>query len=60
MKVFGVDRVMFGSDWPVLKLRHKDYQYAFQLVTDLVSNLSHADKEKVFKENAIKFYNLKI
>nr|XP_026693401.1 uncharacterized protein LOC104266424 isoform X2 [Ciona intestinalis] len=58
LDTFGVDRVMFGSDWPVCKMAHADLPTVYQLLNNLLSELSENEKRKVFYENAVKFYNL--
>ncbi|HAV62206.1 MAG TPA: amidohydrolase [Verrucomicrobiales bacterium] len=54
---FGVDRLMFGSDWPVCLLA-ADYPEAYALAERYVSELSEADQGKFFGGNAAKFYCL--
>ena len=51
---------MFGSDWPVFTMSHAKYKDIYGLLQQCLSNLSDADKLKVFRENAIKFYKLQI
>lgn len=51
---FGIDRVMFGSDWPVCLLSC-EYNQVIQIVEDFFSKEETA---KIFGENAVKFYNL--
>lgn len=53
-KAFTVDRLMFGSDWPVC-LVAATYQEVLSLVTDFYDD---SDLEKVMGENAVRFYNL--
>ena len=55
--VFGVDRILYGSDWPVCLLAG-DYNDQLQVLERYISNLSEESKSKVMGENAIKFYNL--
>lgn len=55
---FGVDRCMFGSDWPVCTLAKADYKRVFDLLQHLVSSMTVEDKKKIFRENAAKFYKL--
>ena len=55
---FGVDRLMFGSDWPVCLLA-ADYRQVKQLVEDCVKGYSSSDQEKIFGINATRFYGLK-
>jgi L-fuconolactonase len=55
---FGADRLMFGSDWPVC-LVAATYGQVKQLVEDYVDHYAANEKEKIFGENAIRFYGLK-
>jgi L-fuconolactonase len=55
---FGVDRLMFGSDWPVCLLA-ATYRQVKQIIEEYVNGFSQADKEKVFGGNAARFYGLK-
>ena len=57
IEVFGPDRVVFGSDWPVVRLA-ADYDPWFDTVRDLTAGLSEAGKQKVFGDNAARFYRL--
>ena len=60
IKHFGIDRIMFGSDWPVCKLANGDLPDVYELFCELTSDLSENDKKKVLRDNAVKFYNLKL
>ncbi|XP_013393929.1 uncharacterized protein LOC106161506 isoform X1 [Lingula anatina] len=62
MKIFGVDRCFFGSDWPVSLMAGASFQKVFQVLQDILKKLdvTEEDQIKIFRENAIKFYNLKI
>jgi len=60
LSLFGPDRCMFGSDWPVCKVARAEHSQVVDLLMELVSDLSKEEKEKIFYSNAIKFYNLKI
>jgi L-fuconolactonase len=57
-EAFGTDRLLFGSDWPVM-LVSGIYDQWKKLLENYMMNFSIAEKQKVFEENAIKFYNLK-
>jgi len=57
MSFFGVDRVMWGSDWPVIKL-NGDYETWVEMTESLLKNHSIIDKRKVWSLNAKQFYNL--
>lgn len=54
---FGIDRVMYGSDWPVC-LVSATYKQVYDIVKEYFSGYSSSEQAKVFGENAIKFYNL--
>lgn len=54
---FGTDRLLFGSDWPVLLLC-ENYSYWVQLLTAYTQQLSQQEQQQVFNDNAIKFYKL--
>ena len=55
---FGVDRLMFGSDWPVILVSGMYVQWK-SLLEKYMENFKQEDKEKVFGVNAIQFYSLK-
>lgn len=59
MDVFGPDRVMFAGDWPVVLLA-ASYAEWLGAVRQVVSNRSEKDQRKLFYENAIQHYRLKI
>lgn len=54
---FGIDRIMFGSDWPVC-LVAASYKEVVDIVKDYFSTFSADEQEKVFGGNAVSFYNL--
>lgn len=54
---FGTDRLLFGSDWPVV-LVSGTYAKWKNLLEKYMHNFSAEEKAKVFRENAIEFYNL--
>lgn len=56
--VFGADRCMIGSDWPVLRLTGADYATVNQLHKSLIAHLSDTDQKKIVGGNAVKFYKL--
>lgn len=56
--VFGFDRMMFGSDWPVC-LMAASYREVVEVVNrSLPEELTTSQKKKIFGENAIRFYNI--
>jgi L-fuconolactonase len=54
---FGMDRLMYGSDWPVCNLAG-NYEKVTGLVGDYFSTFADAEQEKFFGANAAAFYNL--
>ena len=56
-ETFGTDRLMFGSDWPVMLLSGIYVQWK-SLLEKYMENFVEEDRLKVFGENAIDFYNL--
>lgn len=57
LETFGIDRLMYGSDWPVCTLA-ATYGDAFWIVEDYFSGFSKSEQEKLFGMNASTFYNL--
>lgn len=58
MDCFGIDRVMFGSDWPVCLLAGS-YGQVIAVVKKLLSSILNEDAErKIFGANAARFYKL--
>lgn len=58
LTIFGTDRCIFASDWPVCTLTAslKEWVDALRWI---VRVLSPADQRKLFHDNAVKFYGLK-
>lgn len=54
---FGINRVMFGSDWPVC-LVAGGYEGTMQVVNNYCSKLSATEQELFWGNNATIFYNL--
>jgi len=59
MDVFGEDRLMFGSDWPVCLLA-ASYGEVKGILEAYLANFSEAVQAKIWSENAIKFYKLNV
>lgn len=59
VEAFGIDRLMFGSDWPVCLLSGTFAEVLGILKTYMASH-SREDQEKVFYKNALSFYRLEI
>lgn len=57
LEAFGVDRLMFGSDWPVCLLAGS-YQHVVKIVDQFIMKLNPKDQDKIMGENAQNFYNL--
>ena len=55
---FGIDRLMFGSDWPVCPLA-ADYREVKQLIAGYLDDFPIESRDKVFGRNAEMFYGLK-
>ncbi len=55
LNIFGTDRVMFGSDWPVVNLV-SDYQKWLSICKKLTDKMTQQQKNKIFGKNAIIFY----
>ena len=56
-ELFGTDRLMFGSDWPVMLLSGIYVQWK-SLLEKYMENFEEEDRMKMFGENAIKFYGI--
>lgn len=54
---FGAERVMFGSDWPVVNLA-SDYVTWIGAVFDLIADLPNSDRQHVMGQTAMQFYDL--
>ena len=52
---FGVDRLMYGSDWPVALLGGS-YRQIYELAYNYVIELGTAAEQAIFGENAERFY----
>ena len=57
-EAFGTERLMFGSDWPVCLLA-ASYRQVKEIVEDYLRDFPAEQKNKIFGENAIRFYGLK-
>lgn len=54
---FGVDRILFGSDWPVCLLAG-EYKAVLQIIEHYFADVSAEVTSKIMGLNAVKFYNL--
>ena len=56
-EVFGTDRLIYGSDWPVCLLA-ADYHSQLNILLDYFSAFTAGEKSAVFHDNAQRFYRL--
>lgn len=57
LEKFGANRLMFGSDWPVLILAG-DYAQVFSETRKALAGLSQAEQDAIWGGTANRFYNL--
>ena len=57
LDTFGEDRVLFGSDWPVMLLATSYHRWV-QVLDDLTTHLAPETKRKLWSENARRCYRL--
>ena len=57
LDVFGVERVMYGSDWPVCLLAG-GYAAVKSALEEALPPLSDAERQRIFGGTAIEFYQL--
>lgn len=55
VEAFGIDRLMYGSDWPVALLAGT-YRQVYDLAHDYVSSLGADAERAIFGETAARFY----
>jgi L-fuconolactonase len=56
-ETFGSERVMYGSDWPVM-LISRPYEDWFNLVAKYTEHFSAAERKLIFTDNAKAFYKV--
>jgi L-fuconolactonase len=54
---FSADKLMFGSDWPVLNVA-SNYTEVVKTLEDYIAQLSVENQKKIWFQNAISFYKL--
>lgn len=59
LEIFGAERLMFGTDWPVCLLRLGSYQEWSNTVIALTSSLSSDEKDLILHKNGETAYQLK-
>ena len=57
LEAFGPERLIWGSDWPVLNLA-SSYQSWLSMVQGLLKSLSESEQDLIMRANAVGFYNL--
>ena len=57
LQAFGAERVMWGSDWPVARLR-LEYGDWFQMARALTADLPGESQDHIFANSARRFYRL--
>jgi len=57
LALFGPERLMFGSDWPVCKLA-AEYSKVCELVAEYLAKLTDSEQEAIWGKNASIFYKL--
>lgn len=58
LELFGTDRVMFGTDWPVCLLRIESYREWANMMRGFVSGLSEDEQIAILAANAARVYDL--
>jgi len=59
LEIFGVERVMFGTDWPVCLLRVDAYSDWAATVAGLVEPLRADERDALLRGNAVRHYGLR-
>ena len=54
---FGIDRVMFGGDWPVVTMA-TTYKNWLGLVLEVIANRPEGERRKILHDNAVKQYGI--
>jgi len=57
VNAFGINRIMYGSDWPVCLLA-AEYDKQLSVLKNYFSSFSQQEQELFFGDNATQFYNL--
>ena len=57
IEAFGIERVMFGGDWPVCNLT-STFRGWVETLHEILKESSEEDKRKLFHDNAEAFYGL--
>jgi L-fuconolactonase len=57
LNAFGEDKVLFGSDWPVVT-QAASYPRWVETVQEITKDFTDVQKRKLWKDNAVRFYRL--
>ncbi len=57
LRCFGAQRLVWGSDWPVV-LKASDYRHWVDVTRTLLAQLPERDRQQILHDNAIAFYRL--
>jgi predicted TIM-barrel fold metal-dependent hydrolase len=57
VQIFGVERTIYGSNFPLEKL-HASYADFFGVYRVVLSEFTEAEQRAVLHDNAVKFYRL--
>jgi L-fuconolactonase len=58
-EAFGIDRIMYGGDWPVCELANNmSWQTWLNILSEIIKDWSEDEKEKLFVTNATFIYKL--
>lgn len=58
LALFGADRLMFGTDWPVCLLRADSYGTCVKMTQNWVARLSESEQHAILGSNAERVYSL--
>lgn len=59
LAVFGPNRLMYGSDWPVCLLAGDSYAQTFDLLQYLIRNVTEADRAQIMGGTCRRFYGIR-
>lgn len=57
VELFGTERILYGSDWPVCTLSASYYD-TYRIVKDYFNGFTKDEQDNFFGKNAIRFYHL--
>ncbi|EDO41751.1 predicted protein [Nematostella vectensis] len=59
LSVFGTDRCVYGSDWPVCKVAGASYVGVFKAYTEIIADhVTKEERDAILCKNGRRFYNL--